>query len=191
MKETWSNIKGNLNYQISNFGRVKSLSRRVQFGKDSGKRFRTIPEKILTPVLDDKGYYQVTIDRSFTGAKRNKKIHRLVAETFMPKIKGKRFVNHKDGIKTNNRVKNLEWATKSEDVQHSYNVLKRKSFFDGKEATWNNIPVIKLDKHTRKPIKKYKSVTRAAIATKSFSGNIIKCINGKRNHAGGFKWKYA
>lgn len=49
-------------------------------------------------------------------------VHRLVAETYLPKIEGKDFVNHKDGNKANNDISNLEWVTKSENCKHSFEI---------------------------------------------------------------------
>ena len=67
---------------------------------------------------DRNGY--VTVRLNINGIEKFKQVHRLVAETFLPKIEGKDFVNHKDGCKQNNKVSNLEWCTKSENTQHAF-----------------------------------------------------------------------
>lgn len=68
-------------------------------------------EKTLKVV--DTGYVQVTVTR------RQKLVHRLVAENFVPRVEGKNIVNHKDGDKTNNHFENLEWCTQAENIAHS------------------------------------------------------------------------
>lgn len=67
---------------------------------------------------DRNGY--VTVRLNINGIEKVKQLHRLVAETFLLKIDGKDFVNHKDGNKSNNDVSNLEWCTKSENTYHAY-----------------------------------------------------------------------
>lgn len=67
---------------------------------------------------DRNGY--ITVRLNINGIEKVKQLHRLVAETFLPKIDGKDFVNHKDGNKSNNDVSNLEWCTKSENTYHAY-----------------------------------------------------------------------
>lgn len=90
-------------YQVSNFGRVKSLKRNVK----CGNRNRTVKEKILKKSLNKYGYEKV----SFLGNKYTYMVHRLVAYMFIPNddIK-KNQINHKDENKTNNHVSNLEWC---------------------------------------------------------------------------------
>lgn len=100
-------------YQISNQGRVKSLERPHNNG---GIR----KERILKPQVDKGGYYYVILAKN---KKRNTyKIHRLVLQGFYPITKLGLEVNHIDGIKTNNRLSNLEWCTKSENIKHAYKI---------------------------------------------------------------------
>ena len=78
----------------------------------------------MTPSKTRVGYFQVGL---YNGGKRQFiGIHRLVAEAFIPNPDGKKCINHKNGIRTDNRVENLEWVTYSENMLHSYSVLKRK-----------------------------------------------------------------
>lgn len=68
--------------------------------------------------IDKCGYATVVLN--VNGKFHNLSRHRLIAITFLEKPEGKDFVNHKDGIKTNNNVDNLEWVTKSENTIHSF-----------------------------------------------------------------------
>jgi hypothetical protein len=68
--------------------------------------------------LDANGYPIVNL--CINGKAHTKKIHRLVAQAFIPNLENKATVNHINGIKTDNRVENLEWATRSENSQHAY-----------------------------------------------------------------------
>lgn len=70
----------------------------------------------LKPQLNSYGYNHIVLSRGH----RTRTIHRIVAETFIPNPKKLPQINHKDGIKTNNRVENLEWCTASHNVRHAY-----------------------------------------------------------------------
>ena len=104
-------------YQISNLGRVKNLSRNVEscYGTK-----RTIKEKILSPSKDREGYYIVSLSKE--NKKKTKPIHRLVALSFLDNPMDKKTINHIDGIKTNNKLSNLEWNTHSENSYHSFKI---------------------------------------------------------------------
>lgn len=117
MIEIWKDIIGYEGvYQISNLGRIKSLSRTVRNNKSGSVRY--IKEQVLSRVnTNSSGYLNICL---YKGNKsKHFYIHRLVAEYFVEKIEGKNFVNHKNGIKTDNVFTNLEWCTKQENVIHA------------------------------------------------------------------------
>lgn len=122
MTEIWKPIKNYEGcYEISNLGRVKSLSRQVKGG-------RITEELILRPITNSHGYLQV--DLCLSGKMKHHKIHRLVAEAFIPNDDDtKNTVNHKDYDKFNNRVDNLEWLSNRENVQDYF---KKKGEREGK-----------------------------------------------------------
>lgn len=81
-------------------------------------------EHILKKQLNNWGYY--CVNYNINGRMVRRCVHRLVAEAFIPNLDNKPQVNHIDGIKTNNRVDNLEWVTQSENNLHAFNTLNKK-----------------------------------------------------------------
>lgn len=113
--EEWKNIVGyDGMYQVSNMGRVKSMKRYLTFGKT----FRIVTEKIRKIMLYSNGYCFVQFS-DIHKVKLAIMIHRLVATHFIDNPEKKPQVNHKKGIKTDNRFHQLEWNTKAENIQHA------------------------------------------------------------------------
>lgn len=111
--EIWKDIKGfEGKYQISNFGRVKSLERHIPpiAPKQKTKRCRT---RILKTCVGAHGYFHVSLSG------RKYCIHRLLAETFIENPNNLKCVNHKDGNKLNNSLSNLEWCSYSYNNIHA------------------------------------------------------------------------
>lgn len=103
MEETWKIIAEFPKYEVSTFGRIKN----IQTGR------------IRKPQLNRDGYFYMHL--MITNVKtRNIKVHRMVADTFLPKIDGKRFVDHIDGVKTNNSLSNLRWCSFQENIDFAW-----------------------------------------------------------------------
>lgn len=161
----WKAIKGFENYEINTNGDVRSKRRS---GAKGG---------IIKPFFDRKnnGYLKVHIYKN--GKQYQPFVHRIVAETFLPMVVGKPEVNHKDGVKTNNNVDNLEWCSRKENINHSYEHQLRKTkkvgqFKDGKL------------------IATYRSCHYAYVKTGIQCASIYWCIGGIFKQAGGYEWKY-
>lgn len=135
--EIWKDVKGFEGfYQVSNLGRLKS------FKKDPGGY-------ILSNKNSKGGYLSVVLSK--VGLRKSLKLHRIVAEAFIPNPDNKREVNHINMVKSDNRMENLEWSTPSQNIRHA--VENKPSMIAG--------------------MVKYNNERPDQIVQKSLSGNII------------------
>jgi ribosomal protein S25 len=133
--------------------------------------------KKLKPSLV-RGYYVV----SLYPKKRSVKVHRIVAETFIPNPENKPEVNHINGIKTDNRVDNLEWNTSKENVEHKINILGKSRG----EAIHTNILTEEQVKSIRKEHIKYSKIFGAVALSKKYNVS-TSCIDDIVNYR---SWKH-
>lgn len=165
INEIWKPIKGFEGfYDVSNFGRVRSLYRK---------------EKILKSAKDKDGYLIVGLYKNGKG--KTYMVHRLVWEAFRGSIPKGMQVNHINENKTDNRLENLELVTPKENCNWG---MRNK-----KIGNANSIPVLQFSKDG-KFIMEHPSAREAERQTEVFNNNICNCCKGKCKSAGGFIWKY-
>lgn len=165
MKELWKDIPGYEGlYQVSDIGRVKSLNYARQHR-----------ENIKSLQVKPNGY--VKVDLRHNGRLSSRNVHRLVAEVFIPNPNNKSDVNHIDGDKLNNCTDNLEWVTRSENMEHCKKVLN-------KNAGRAPIPVFCVETGVV-----YPNMHLAAKAVHGRVSGIKAAVDGVYHTSAGFHWK--
>jgi hypothetical protein len=180
MIEIWKDIKGYENYegyyQISNQGRVRGLDRYVKHSNI----VIFIKERVLKQALSTRGYFFLGLNKNGVGIRH--RVHRLVAEAFIPNPFNLPEVNHKNGIKTDNRVENLEWVTHKENIQHAFRT--------GLANNDNHNKKVLMLSLINEPLLWFDSIKEAGETNFIDTGSISKCCRGIRKIAGGYKWKF-
>ena len=163
--EEWKPIPGyDGKYEVSSYGRVKSY----KYNSDG---------RILSPGNNGSGYYFVYLCKD--GKAKQRTIHRLVAEAFIPNPSNFLEINHKDEDKGNNHVTNLEWCSRGYNLAY------------GTRLERISKPVVQLDKNGNF-LAEYSSTHEASRVTSIAQSNICKCCKHKPGHssAGGFIFLY-
>lgn len=182
--EIWRDIKGYENkYQISNLGNVRSLSRTIV--RKNGKK-QTFKSRVLKPCKNNKGYYLVSLDgKLYT-------IHRLVVENFMNNL----VVNHKNGIKTDNRIENLELISQKDNCikawqqglcenirENAYNQKHKKQIKTSKAINQMDLQ--------GNIINTFASIRDAERKTGINNTLIVGCCKGRHKTTHGYRFEYA
>lgn len=175
--EIWKDIKNfEGRYQISNFGRIKSLPK---FKENSLVKCIT-PEKILRPGIHYEGYH---LYKLYFGQKisRTVRVHRIVAEAFLPNPLNLPMVNHIDGNTQNNLLSNLEWCTPSNNIQ---NALAR-------GVVWSkNAPKGEHQHHSILKESQIKKIRASKKSCKKLALEFNTCESNIRNIINRVSWKH-
>ena len=188
MEEMWRWIKGYENiYQISNYGRVRSVDRFV-YCEVSPNKLQHLFGKILKQGLNKKGYPIVYLSKD--GKQKTITVHRLVALAFIENPLNLPQVNHKDGIKTNNHMDNLEWCTNADNQKHAYDMGLQPSYENSNGRGRPAKSVAMYDLTTHSILRTFKTIASAGRETGINPYNIRSVCIGKRHQAGGYGWKF-
>lgn len=165
-------------YEVSNTGKIKSVTRKRKFGKG----YRIFEGKELKLQNDKDGYKKISLHNN---VKRKRFfVHRLVAIAFINNQEGKPVINHKDGNKQNNHVDNLEWVTNSENDIHAFKTGLRQPNCGGTSKE-----VVQYDLDGNK-IGEYTSISEASRINDISIQMISYCCNGKCKTGKGFVWRF-
>lgn len=185
MKEIWKDIPSyEWLYQASNLWGIKSLSRKY-----------SVSENVLKPLTQSQWYILATLRKNKIW--KSYRVHRLIMLTF--NWSSKLQVNHKNWIKADNRLENLEYCTSSENIRHAYDVLWHKWIFQTNHPKYTKW---KFGKDNKKSvqiiqrnmgglyIKRWDGISYAARELWLSQWNISMCLTWKSNHCWWYKWEY-
>jgi len=195
MNEIWKDVKDYIGYyKISNLGRIK----RIKSFRKNGASGYFQKEKILKQTERSKNKY-LCVHLSMNGKAKVLNIHRLIAEAWLPNPENKPQINHKNGIKDDNKIENLEWCTASENMQHAIKVLNFKPNTDGLKLGapasikknlnisngFNTFNTYKEIINFIKTNPKYKNTNEKNIKT-----HVRSCCLNNQKTAYGYTWEY-
>ena len=169
--EEYRDIKGYEGYyQVSNLGNVKSVNRNVNV---NDRYIRVIKERILKQGTMTSGYPFVTL--ALNAVNKSYGVHILLAKAFIPNPENKKCVNHINGVKTDNRLENLEWMTYKENAIHAVKTGLTKYGESHRKAVSKMV----IDTHTGTI---YDSITDAVKTTRFTRNYIYSMLQGKVNN---------
>lgn len=181
-QEIWRDIVGfEGSYQVSNFGRVKSVNRFVTY---INGRVHIVEEKILKLRHTRRGYAHICLVDA-NKKKYNKSVHRLVAQAFIPNLNNLPQVNHLNEIRKDNNVANLEWCSAEYNLNYG-NRNRLASETLGKDVIQLTMNGEFICRHSGT-----RNAARSLKLNPNSGANIAACAHHRRNSAYGYKWEWA
>lgn len=180
-------------YEVSDWGNVRSVDRVFEYFHPTANRLikREFKGQMLNKIIDKYGYYKVGLrDENHKG--NNGKVHRLVAEAFIPNPENKPCVDHINGIKTDNRVENLRWATVKENNNNPNTMINMRGIQNGRQLNRKDMSrmVFQYDLDWNY-ITNYPSASEAARQFGCHYGTIAKACRGwNNNKILNYNWSY-
>lgn len=204
--ETWRPVKGyEERYEVSSMGNVRSLGHNVCF-LDYGKCVDFYRDgKLLKSTVNAVGYQVVSLYDPSTKKSKQYKVHRLVAEAFIPNVENRPMIDHINAIKTDNRVENLRWCTHKENMNNPHALKKRSDYMkrnnpmkDPLVAEKSGVKKRGTISPARKPVKAEKdgitlifpSITAAGQELGLDRALICQVLHNRQHHTGGYSFEY-
>lgn len=190
MEEIWKDVKGyETLYQVSNLGRVRSLTRVT-----CGRYRQTYKGRMLKPILKSIGYYVVSLHRN--GLCKQSFIHRLVADAFCEKPNGCDVVDHINTDTKDNRYSNLRWTTTEGNLKNPISLKRRidsiRKIYCGRTGashpTSKAVVQLTVDGEF---VKRWDCASDAVRECGFDSGSITHCCKGESKYHKGYRWEYA
>lgn len=177
--EIWKPVEGYEGYyEVSNFARIRSVDR-IHIKKNNEKCF--YKGVVRKQALRD-GYWVCSFSKN--NKVKTHIVHRFLCKAFMENPQNKPFVNHKNGIRSDNRLENLEWVTHRENIQHCFTVLKRST---NRKGVYNDPSISrKIKCETLDLCFDSISDARRVLGV----ANIGRMLAGKRKHCEGLTFRY-
>lgn len=173
MEEKWRKVRGyHGRYEVSNTGKVKSYAQK----KDG---------KLLSPAISHKGYPVVVLSKE-NHERKTIPIHRLVAKAFIANPRRYPQVNHRDEVKTNNYVDNLEWCTNDYNARYGTRVERTREA--NLRCPTTSLKVYSVDCYGNE--EHYESIGEAQRQTGLSHCNIVRTLKGRSHTCGKRHWYY-
>lgn len=175
MSEIWKPVKGYEGlYEVSDFGNVRSLSRRA------GKIH--IKGRVLKPFQNKNGYLCVCLSKA--GTTKTVGIHRLVAAAFVSNPNGKKTVNHINEDKSDNRANNLEWLTLRENIHYGTRAERQQQSITESIG----VAVVQISSDGHNAVARYDSISEAAKSISAQPSDILNSISTGQK-CRGYHWR--